>query len=106
MNEYTVIVAEQVYRDTQEAIFYKESLGTYDTNVTEFAKEVATFIKNMETLPRIGSSLALRIGIDTNVKYNVIEDYIIFYEIIGLEVYILRLLPAKSNWMNTILKQI
>ncbi|WP_339014774.1 type II toxin-antitoxin system RelE/ParE family toxin (plasmid) [Lactococcus garvieae] len=106
MSEYTVIVAEQVYRDTQEAIFYKESLGTYETNVSEFAKEVATFIKKMETSPKIGSNLALRIGIDTNVKYNVIEDYIIFYEIVGLEVYVLRLLPAKSNWMNTILKQI
>lgn len=106
MSEYTVIVAEQVYRDTQEAIFYKESLGTYETNVTELAKEVATFIKKMETSPKIGSNLALRIGIDTNVKYNVIEDYIIFYEIVGLEVYVLRLLPAKSNWMNTILKQI
>ncbi|MFK4935478.1 type II toxin-antitoxin system RelE/ParE family toxin [Lactococcus garvieae] len=106
MSEYTVIVAEQVYRDTQEAIFYKESLGTYETNVFEFAKELAIFIKKMETSPKIVSNLALRIGIDTNVKYNVIEDYIIFYEIVDLEVYVLRLLPAKSNWMNTILKQI
>lgn len=100
------MVAEQVYRDTQEAVFYKESLGTYENNVSEFTKEVATFIKKMEVSPKIGSNLSLRLGIDTNIKYNVIEDYILFYEIVGLEVYILRLLPAKSNWMNTILTQI
>lgn len=100
------MIAEQVYRDTQEAIFYKESLGAYKSNVSKFSKEVATFIKKLEISPNIGSNLSLRIGIDTNVKYNVIEDYILFYEVIGSEVYVLRLLPAKSNWMNTILKQI
>ncbi|MCI3861386.1 type II toxin-antitoxin system RelE/ParE family toxin [Lactococcus garvieae] len=106
MIKYTVVVAEQVYRDTQEAVFYKESLGTYGSNISGFAKKVAIFIKKMETSPKIGSNLSLRIGIDTNVKYSVIEDYILFYEILGSEVYVLRLLPAKSNWMSTILKQI
>lgn len=39
------------------------------------------------------------------MKYRVIEDYILFYEIQALEVYVLRVLPSKSNRMNTILKQ-
>ncbi|WP_251423834.1 MULTISPECIES: type II toxin-antitoxin system RelE/ParE family toxin [Lactococcus] len=106
MSKYAVVIAEQVYRDTKEAIFYKESLGTYKSNVSKFSKEVATFIKKLEISPKIGSNLSLRIGIDTNVKYNVIEDYILFYEVVDSEVYVLRLLPAKSNWMNTILKHI
>lgn len=106
MNRYSVVISEQVYRDTQEAMFYKESLGTYESNVAKFAKEVATFIKKLESSPKIGSNLSLRISIETNVKYSIIDDYILFYEVVDLEVYVLRLLPAKSNWMNTILKQI
>jgi hypothetical protein len=69
-------------------------------------KKVATFIKKMESSSKIESNLSLRIDIDTKLKYSVIEDYILFYEIVDLEVYLLRLLPTKSNWMNTILKQI
>lgn len=106
LNKYSVTIAEQVYRDTQEAIFYKESLGSYESNVSKFAREVTTFIKKLESSPKIGSNLSPRISIETNVKYSVIEDYILFYEVVGLEVYVLRLLPAKSNWINTILKQI
>lgn len=106
LTDYTVIVAEQVYRDTQEAIFYKKNLGTYESNVSEFSKEVATFIKRLEKSPKVGSNLSFRMGIDTNVKYTVIDDYILLYELVDSEVYVLRLLPAKSNWINTILKQI
>lgn len=72
MIKYTVVVAEQLYRDTQEAVFYKESLDTYDNNISAFAKKVATSIKKMETSPKIGSNLSLQIGIDTSVKYSVI----------------------------------
>lgn len=56
MNKYAVVISEQVYRDTQEAIFYKESLGTYKSNVSKFSKEVSTFIKKLEISPKIGSN--------------------------------------------------
>jgi hypothetical protein len=71
-----------------------------------FTKKVVTFIKKMETSSKIESNLSLRIDIDTKLKYSVIEYYILFYKIVRLEVYVLRLLLTKSNWMNTILKQI
>ena len=59
----------------------------------------------LKTSSKIGSNLSIIIGIETNVEYRVIEDYILFYEIQALEVYVLRVLPSKSNRMNTILKQ-
>ncbi|PQC13432.1 type II toxin-antitoxin system RelE/ParE family toxin [Enterococcus faecalis] len=90
----------------REAIFYKKELGTYQENLKKFQTELTDFMDILKTSPKIGSNLSVRIGIETNVKYKVIEDYIMFYEILGSEVYVLRVLPAKSNWMNTILKQI
>ncbi|MBF0006667.1 type II toxin-antitoxin system RelE/ParE family toxin [Enterococcus faecalis] len=90
----------------REAIFYKKELGTYQENLKKFQTELTEFMDILKTSPKIGSNLSVRIGIETNVKYRVIEDYIMFYEILGSEVYVLRVLPAKSNWMNTILKQI
>lgn len=106
MSNYNVTVPEQVLRDMREAIFYKKELGTYQENLKKFQTELTEFMDILKTSPKIGSNLSVRIGIETNVKYRVIEDYILFYEILDSEVYVLRVLPAKSNWMNTILKQI
>lgn len=108
MSDYNVTVPEQVLRDMKEAIFYKKELGTYQENLKKFQTELTEFMDVLKTSPKIGSNLSVRTGIETNVKlkYRVIEDYIMFYEILGSEVYVLRVLPAKSNWMNTILKQI
>lgn len=106
MSNYNVTVSEQVLRDTREAIFYKKELGTYQENLKKFQTELTEFMDILKTSPKIGSNLSVRIGIETNVKYKVIQDYIMFYEILGSEVYVLRVLPAKSNWMNNILKQI
>ena len=106
MSNYNVTVPEQVLRDMREAIFYKKELGTYQENLKKFQTELTEFMDILKTSPKIGSNLSVRIGIETNVKYRVIEDYIMFYEILGSEVYVLRVLPAKSNWMNNILKQI
>jgi len=106
LSNYNVTVPEQVLRDMKEAIFYKKELGTYQENLKKFQTELTEFMDILKTSPKIGSNLSIRIGIETNVKYKVIEDYIMFYEILGSEVYVLRVLPAKSNWMNTILKQI
>ena len=106
MSNYNVTVSEQVLRDMREAIFYKKELGTYQENLKKFQTELNEFMDILKTSPKIGSNLSVRIGIETNVKYKVIQDYIMFYEILGSEVYVLRVLPAKSNWMNNILKQI
>lgn len=97
LTDFTVIVAEQVYRDTKEAIFFKESLETYASTEPAFVKEITTLIKRLETFTKIYSNLSLRISIDSHVKYQMIDGYILSYELVDLEVYVLRLLPEKSN---------
>ena len=90
MSNYNVTVSEQVLRDMREAIFYKKELGTYQENLKKFQTELTEFMDILKTSPKIGSNLSVRIGIETNVKYKVIQDYIMFYEILGSEVYVLR----------------
>ena len=105
LSKYTVIIPEQVNRDTDEAIFYMQSLGMYPKNISEFTKQLATFIKKLETWPETGYNLSSRIDIDSSIKYFVIKDYILFYEIIDTQVTVIRLLPATSNWMSIIMRE-
>ena len=78
MSNYNVTVSEQVLRDMREAIFYKKELGTYQENLKKFQTELTEFMDILKTSPKIGSNLSVRIGIETNVKYKVIQDYIMF----------------------------
>lgn len=101
---YDVRTSSEAARDIEEAAFYKEGLGMMPDNVLKFKKDVLSAIRRLEESPKAGANLSARIDIETNVKYNVIDDYILFYEIEGEVVKVVRLLPAKSNWMNVILK--
>lgn len=101
---YEVITSSEALRDIEEAVFYKEGLGVYPENIVKFKEDVVSVIRKLSDSPKIGSNLSARIDEETEVKYSVIDDYILFYEIEVDVVKVLRLLPAKTNWMNTILK--
>lgn len=103
---YKVITSSQTVRDIEEAVFYKEGVGFYHENILKFKRKIINSIRSLENMPEIGTDLSSRIDEQTNIKYLVVEDCILFYEIEGNNVIILRLLPAKSNWMNTIMKQL
>ncbi|QKG76686.1 type II toxin-antitoxin system RelE/ParE family toxin (plasmid) [Streptococcus canis] len=101
---YSVITSSETVRDIDDAVFYKEGLGMYPENILKFKQNVVDVIRKLADSPKTGANLSARVDEPTNVKYSVIDDYILFYEIDDDVVKVLRLLPAKSNWMNTILK--
>lgn len=101
---YNVITSSETVRDIEEAVFYKEGLGVYPENIVKFKQAIVSTIRKLANSPKIGSNLLVRIDENTDIKYSVIDDYILFYEIEVDTVKVLRLLPAKTNWMNTILK--
>lgn len=105
---YNVTTSSQAVRDIDEAIFYKKGLGTYTDNIEKFKKEVISFIRSLQESPKIGANLSSRIPAEKDVKYFIIQDYILFYRVSteNKQVDMLRLLPAKSNRMNTILKHL
>ncbi|MUG33476.1 type II toxin-antitoxin system RelE/ParE family toxin [Psychrobacter sanguinis] len=101
---YNVITSSETVRDIEDAVFYKEGLGVYPENIVKFKQSVVDVVRKLADSPKTGANLSARLEEETNVKYSVIDDYILFYEIEGDIVKVLRLLPAKSDWMNTILK--
>jgi len=101
---YKANVPQQVIRDIDEAVFYKTQLDTYPENIAKFINRLNEILwQQLETNPKFGSNLKTRIDVPTEVKYIVVGDYILFYEVEGNIVNVLRLLPAKSNWMSKIL---
>lgn len=100
---YHVITSSETVRDIDEAIFYKNGLGVYPQNIVAFKQSIVSTIRELADFPNIGSNLSTRVDKETKIKHCVIDDYILFYEIEATTVKVLRFLPAKTNWMHTIL---
>lgn len=108
LNEYDVDLSIQARRDAKQAVFYKKELGTREDNLEKFKEIFAQTIQRLKTSPKVGSNLSARMDIETSVKYLPIQDYLLFYEILEgkNQVNVIRLLPAKTNWMSKIMKSV
>jgi plasmid stabilization system protein ParE len=102
---YRINLPRQVVRDVQEALFYQEQLGTYPQNIDSFSVEIDNLIwEKLVQSPKTGANLSARVPIETDIKYMVVQNYLLFYEIVANDqVDVLRLLPARSDWMTTLL---
>lgn len=108
LNEYDVELSIQARRDAKEAVFYKKELGTCEDNLEKFKEILAQTIQRLKTSPKVGANLSARMDIETSIKYLPLQDYLLFYEILEgkNQVNVIRILPAKTNWMSKIMKSI
>jgi len=97
---YAVTVPSIVKRDVSRAINRKREFGAYERNIIDFKSEVDKKISSLVHSPKIGANLSSRVNRETKIKYHVIDDYLLFYEINEPnQVDVIRFLSAKSNWI-------
>ncbi|MCL2676287.1 MAG: type II toxin-antitoxin system RelE/ParE family toxin [Streptococcaceae bacterium] len=101
---YIVHESQQFRRDTREAVYYKKINGTFKRNIDKFIDSIdKTVLERLKESPGSGSNVAARIDLETKLKYIPIDDYLLFYEIKSKNtVEIVRFLPGKSDWINTL----
>ena len=101
MSDFKVNVPKIFRSDVDAAVARKREFNAYESNIAEFKKEVRERITTLKTSPKTGSNLSARVDRETNIKYFVVGDYLLFYEIVTDEVVeVLRFLAAKSDWYN------
>ena len=87
---YNVITSSETVRDIEDAVFYKEGLGMHPENIVKFKQSIVNVVRKLADSPKTGANLSARVDEPTDVKYSVIDDYILFYEIDGNVVKVLR----------------
>ena len=100
MEKLNLVVPTIVKEDINEIIFYKESLGTYTSNIDNFVQEIFKMFDQLTLSPKIGQDLSSRVDVPTTIRYLSVQDYLLFYEIDGLDLSIVRILSGKSNWQR------
>ena len=98
MDNFKVNVPKIFRSDVDVAVSRKKEFNAYASNISEFKREISDRITTLKTSPKTGANLSARVERETNIKYFVVGDYLLFYEIVTGEV--LRFLSAKSDWYN------
>ena len=98
---YELKIADDFYIDLDAIIDSKEEYGMYESNLNEFKKDVDGRLIQLTTSPKSGANLSARVNKETAIKYFVIHDCLMFFEILSEDkVEVLRIFPAQTDWMS------
>lgn len=100
MQMYKLLIARQVERDLTEIELYVMKLGGYSSNITVFLEHVYDSIESLLIYPFLGIELNKQTLISTGLRYLVIDNYLIFYEVIGNEINVYRVLSQRTDYIQ------
>lgn len=98
--QYKVLISPQVERDLNEIEWYMAGLGTYQSTIDKFIEHVYTLIEQLQIHPRSGTRLEKKTIVPTRIRFLVVEEYLIFYEINHDTVDIYRILSQKQDYVR------
>lgn len=98
--KFQLSIAAQVERDLNEITFYLSELGAYESNVDSLLEHIFSGLEQLQTYPLSGVPLDKKTTIPTNMRYLVIENYLIFYEFDGQLIKVFRVLSSKQDYIN------
>ena len=67
---------------------------------TRIVAMITKRIRDLQTFPKMGANLSSIIGIDTEYRYIVCEEYIAFYRFDECNVYIIRILHGQRDYLK------
>jgi len=63
-------------------------------------------IRDLEKFPEIGALLSSIVGIDTDIRFLVCRNYLVFYRVEGNDVFISRVLYGKRDYTTILFGEI
>lgn len=100
MKKYKLHLSHQIERDLSDIIFYIQQLGAYDSTVLSFLDKVYSAFKFLQSTPLLDRSLESKIAVQTNMRFYLIEQHIIFYEIADDVIEVTRVLSEKKDYLR------
>ena len=101
MSKYDLLISEEFSTDFETILADKKEYGTYESNIAIFEEEITKRLVKLTISPKSGANLNARVKIETKIKYFVVDDYLLFFEIVSeTDVEVIRLLPARTDWIS------
>lgn len=100
--EYEVIISPEVFEKIQEIANYIRVVFLSEQSARKIADEIFDDLDNLKTFPERGFNADEKVGKQIFPPYQsrgiVTNDYLAFYQIVGEQVFVTHLVPAKSDY--------
>ena len=100
MKNYSLNISPQIENDLSEIVFYMKEIGSYETTVADFLDKIYTAFEFLKVTTLLGQTLTAKIDAPTNMRFYIVEQYIIFYEIVDEIIEITRIIPTKKDYIR------
>ncbi len=75
------------------------------TAAMRIVSRIFSRIDQLKQFPLLGEALEHKVNLATSYRYLVCENYLVFYRVEQSVIHIVRVLYAKSDYLNTLFKQ-
>ncbi|WP_271496118.1 type II toxin-antitoxin system RelE/ParE family toxin [Enterococcus sp. 5H] len=86
-SRYSLSIAAQVEKDLNEIIFYLTEPGMYQTNIDQLVEHIFDGLDQLQVHPLSGTPLDTKTVVPTKIRYLIIDDYLLFYEVVFIAYY-------------------
>lgn len=100
--EYEVIISPEVFEKIQSIASYIRVVFLSEISAQKVADEIFDDLENLSTFPELGFDADEKVGKQILPPYQtrgiVTNEYLAFYQIVGNQVRVTHLVPAKSDY--------
>lgn len=100
MKNYKLHLSPQIERDLSEIVFYMQELSTYESNISKFLDRIYSAFEFLQATPLLGQSLENKIDAPTGMRFYIVSQHVIFYEIVGDVIEITRIISEKKDYIR------
>lgn len=97
---YQIKVSQQFVRDLDEIELYMIGLGMYEKNVVAFFEDSYEKIEELQEFPYIGRPLSDKTEIPNQLRYLIVDEYLIFYEVINDIINVYRIISQRTDYIR------
>ena len=97
---YKIKISRQVERDLDDIELYMRGWGTYQENIDKFINYTYDRIESLATHPFLGESLSEKTVVPTSIRYLIVDDHLIFYDVIESEVRVYRIISQRRDYVR------
>ncbi|WP_420022119.1 type II toxin-antitoxin system RelE/ParE family toxin [Candidatus Enterococcus huntleyi] len=92
------MLSRKIAYDIAEIGRYMTKIGVYEINITHTINKIYKRIEQLQFLPHTGAPLDLKIGGKTGYRCAIVNNYVIFYKIIGNNIRVTRILSERQDY--------
>ena len=70
------------------------------TAATRIIAHIVKRVRGLKQFPEMGALLSSIVDIDSNYRYLVCKNYLVFYRIDGNDIYVIRVLHGRQDYIS------